>query len=281
MRYMGKNFSGFFFLALLSLLFLGGCGGGGGNSSGGIEVVQPVPSSGLVTTPSSVSPSTLKVVSGMDSQSVNPDGSFSLNLNKDNTQLVMVVNAQNNPVLMGIAVNVQTDSTISIDIQSTAEALIYLSPGISQDDPSDAQTVMNHIKSLPETATLANLLSIKITSDPNILASDVVDTEINTALSNAIQALINKIQQYGGIQKSSLLRAAGIIPSYASGVELSYNSNTNLLEGRNYNVYPMTGEKWKLPVGSRVETNQKFCAQCGARISPDATFCKECGAKFL
>lgn len=111
-------------LALLAVFGLAGCGGGGGssntgNTGSGSSTVQPISTSGQITTPSSIEAATLKVVAGMDSQPVSSNGSFALNLNKDNTQLVMAVNNENNPILMAIAVNAQAGDTVSLSAQST------------------------------------------------------------------------------------------------------------------------------------------------------------------
>lgn len=228
------------FLGFVLSVSVASCGGGGGSGSGAgspagaTEVIQPIVSSGKVTLPPSVSPSNLTVVSGIDSQPVQADGSFSITLNKNNSQLVTAVNPESNPVLLGIIVNAQPGASVPLDMHSTAEALIYLSPGIAQDDTADAQTVMGYIKELPETTALANLLEAKIAVDPNILGSDIADPEINAALSNALQALIAKIQQEGGIQKSGVFKIIPTTPASASGVEFTYDTVTQSLEGRNY-----------------------------------------------
>lgn len=270
------------FLASLTAITLTTCGGGGGSGDGGgggsssggsggggNNVIQPVSASGQVTAPASVTPSTLKVVSGIDSKSVNSDGSFSLNLNKDNTQLVMASDSQDNPVLMAVVVNAQSGSTVSISTASTAEALIYFSPGVTQTNTTDSETVMSYIRSLPETTTLANLLSTKLASNPNILSSNPPDPEITTAISNALQALINKVKSSGGItQANSLLgrliafmevakAQAAVNPSNASGLFVSFDNTTKTLSVENRGKKGIGGQVYTLDEGNmRVERKQ-------------------------
>ncbi|MCH8028668.1 MAG: hypothetical protein IH874_01895 [Candidatus Dadabacteria bacterium] len=224
------------FFILMGVLAVG-CGGGGGDTDTGVNSVSV---SGSVDAPPGSN--IIAVNSAIESSSISVDGSFTLELVEGSVQLVITTNSDGNPILMDIAVDARENQQITLDAQSTSEALLYLSPGVAQNTPDDASTVLELIRSLPETTNLATILANKIAENPNILVDLEGDPEIVQAISVALQAFVAKITSEGfqstssrenAIGSLSVSRSATVNPLFASGLFVFFNEETKELRVEN------------------------------------------------
>ena len=123
-------------------------------------------------------------------------GEFSIDLNKNTTQLVSVVQENGNPVFFNIAANPQSETTIAINAFTTARSMIFLNPGVVVADPDLARTILGLIDQLPETATLAALLESELKSDPDALIHE--SAAVHDALAASIKKLMLEIEELSG-----------------------------------------------------------------------------------
>jgi hypothetical protein len=167
------------------------------------SIVQPQPTgttpeqvsaAGSVTLPSgsSISLASLKVTVGAFGQTTpNANGTISLSLNKGMTQLVSAISSTGDPVLLSIIPDAQNGSGVTLSSYTTAEAMIFLNPAVVVSDPSLSQQVLGIIRGMPETETLAGVLTTAIASDPRALITE--NSAISTALTNAINRFVSLI----------------------------------------------------------------------------------------
>jgi hypothetical protein len=154
----------------------------------------PVSAAGNVDLPQGISvpDSTLTITAGAFAQTKpNANGNFSINLNEGVTQLVSATTSGGDPILLNIAINPHSGASVNLSSRSTAEAMIFLNPAAVVSDPTLSQTVMNIVKSMPETQILANTIQSKIAVNPNALVMD--DPDIKTALTNALVHFVSAI----------------------------------------------------------------------------------------
>lgn len=157
-------------------------------------VYEPVQVSGNIVAPQGMNIDyTSLVVNGGAITTTSPGGSgdFTINLNKNATQLVSAVQPDGTPVLLNIIVTPQSNDNIELDAHSTARSLIFLNPAAVVSDPALSNTVMGLIDGLPETTTLATLIETKLKTNPDILFQD--DPAICSAIEAAVTKLLQKI----------------------------------------------------------------------------------------
>jgi len=181
---------------LLTLAFWNGCK----KKSGPVEPQEPsntpvqVSASGTVTVPpgSTVSASSLTVTAGAFSQTAPAsNGSITIKLSSGATQLVSASTSAGDPLLLSVIPAASTGSTVTLNANTTAEALIFLNPAVVVSDPALSQRIVGIIRSMPETQVLANAMSSAIASNPKALVTN--NPAISTALNNALAKFISTI----------------------------------------------------------------------------------------
>jgi uncharacterized protein (TIGR03437 family) len=207
--------------------------------------ILPASVSGAVTPPAGLDPSTLSVVSfGGTLTSPSSSGTFSASLNPVGTGLVAAMlpgksfgllaltiagspsgsdgSQSENPrtVASSPAIRVRTTrwqvtassvtanaaGGIVADLQTTAEALVFMSPYLLTADPQRAPAIMTAIAGNPATAQLAQVLAQSWSE-----AAPLNDPAVQSARQNAIQAVAQELiqvpaAQQGPEQQRSFLR---------------------------------------------------------------------------
>lgn len=160
---------------------------------------EPIYAYGAVNYPIDIDFSILNVNYGIfDVSNLHSDGSFCLILNKkqEGGALINVMN-ENGIVLQYVVVNPFEDQNITINVDTTASALIYMSLGVSSPDSQNAKITMDYINNLKETSEFSAVLQEKL-SERNVFLEDALSVTI-TNLNNAVQALIQKVRDCNGL----------------------------------------------------------------------------------
>ena len=215
--------------------------------------VPPASVTGAITSPSGLDPSTLSVVSfGGTLTSPSPSGAFAATLSPAGTGLVaamlpgkafglLAVTIAGSPSASDGPQNVVTSAALTwptstpvrktrwqvtassgaastnggivADLQTTAEALVFISPYLLTADPRRAPTIMSAIAGNPATVQLAQALAQSWNE-----AAPLNDASVKSARENAIQAVVQQLTQtpstpQGEEQQRSFLRGALTSPT--------------------------------------------------------------------
>ncbi len=117
-----------------------------------------------------------------------------VNLATDLISTIGVLDANQNPILLGPALYPPDGDTVSISTLSTATSLVLMNPFVAAVlyfDPAGDKNYASTIAALPETQTLANLIAQKLPANPGILTA--MDAEVQTAVHNASMAFLNTL----------------------------------------------------------------------------------------
>ena len=82
-----------------------------------------------------------------------------------------------------------TSSSVVLNFQTTAEALLYYSPALMQSDPQEAAQTLTDIAADPNTAALATVLASKW-NEANPMQDPTVVTAYDTALQSVLETVI-------------------------------------------------------------------------------------------
>lgn len=236
------------FLALGLVTFFSGCSGGAGGGDGGASAggtITPVGVVASISPPDGLAQEDLTVVTSFDTKMVGQGSTTTVRVNDNNVQVVAAVNKNNNPVLLAIVTDISKSNVVNLSVQSTAVALVYLSPGVAQSTKDEAERILSLINSLPQTNVLASLLNDKLNANIDIFSTAIQDPDILSSLTSAVNAVMQNNSAIVQAQFAAVNRASvkpvnktttylSFNPEYASGVELMYDTNGKYLEGRNY-----------------------------------------------
>lgn len=196
-----KSISVFFLFALIL-----SCGGDSGPSGPGVEIVPMTGSLDFVDS-GDLEMSEVTIVLGESSTTPDNDGDFSIGGNKMVPGLATAYDDTDTTLLlMAIVPHPVSGGKITLDVHSTAIALVYMHPLVTAGgDYQKAVEVINRIDSLPQLTTLENLLQTKLASDPKILGKE--DTQIADAIMNTVGAFIDSYPDYIAGKMGSALPA--------------------------------------------------------------------------
>jgi len=171
------------------------CGGDSGPSGPGVEIVPLTGSLDFVDS-GDLEMSEVTIVLGESSTTPDNDGDFSIGGNKMVPGLATAYDDTDTTLLlMAIVPHPVSGGKITLDVHSTAIALVYMHPLVTAGgDYQKAVEVINRIDSLPQLTTLENLLQTKLASDPEILGKE--DTQIADAIMNTVGAFIDSYPDY-------------------------------------------------------------------------------------
>ena len=158
---------------------------------GGVDAVDPEPPktvaiSGTVALPAGYTGSILELVveSGVETQTPDAQGAFTLQGFDGASQGVMVVDAQGNPLLLGW---ISPGKENAISTTSTAALLLFVAGGGPLLPAGSWGTLADLIRQSPETAKLALVLDAELLKDSAYLASPT--PALFTSLTNALAAI--------------------------------------------------------------------------------------------
>ena len=182
-----------FLAVILSSLMLVSCGGGGDGITSNPIGGSTVPSTAVPL------PGKLSVVSGDDAtryivfnpnQSSSPasNGAFSTAVAKDVPTYTYAISDNGGKVYA--SVNTNADSSVTIDAQSTAEALVLLNPLLIPGAVSERTVVVNLAKADVAVKTLASVIDNVYASS----ADPLNDLKISDALADAVISVLTSWQ---------------------------------------------------------------------------------------
>jgi len=171
------------------------CGGDSG-PSGPAVVIVPMTGSLEFVDDEGLEMSDITIVLGESSTNPDNDGDFSIGGNKMVPGLATAYDETDTTILlMAIVPHPVAGGRITLDVHSTAIALVYMHPLVAAGgDYQTAVEVINKIDSLPQLTTLENLLESKLTTDPKALGKE--DSQIANAIMNTVGAYIDSYPDY-------------------------------------------------------------------------------------
>ncbi len=139
--------------------------------------------------PSAVDYSDITVSFGENETPIGDGGAFEVSGNQQIPGVAIAYDRDAVPLLMRIIPNPQADVQIPLDARSTALSLVYLSPLVCVGgEATDAQEVLDALKSLDELDNLESVVQTKLMSNPRALAS--ADSDLANAVSTVILAYL-------------------------------------------------------------------------------------------
>ena len=119
--------------------------------------------------------------------------------------------------------------SILISPQTTAEALIFMTPGLATDNTLLAEKVMNIIKNLSETKELAKIIEIRTQKEDDFLSKE--NQEQNLVINRAVNSAINRLADE--FDRNKIRESNNIV----DGIEIKTNSQNQSsinLQMKNY-----------------------------------------------
>lgn len=115
---------------------------------------------GVVVLPpgSSYSFADLIVFSSFDEVEIDSTGAFSIFTNGDVNHVLVVIDRQGLPVLLGTTAFTNSENEVLLSSESTACTLVSLIPGLTHSDKVSASALMSNIKTLPAIITLREII---------------------------------------------------------------------------------------------------------------------------
>lgn len=227
-------------LSSAALLIVASCGGGGaaggGGGGGGGGGTPPTGNVvGRAAIPGVGSPTSLTIVTARQSSAaVDALGDYRTTVAVDAAQVVAAIDASGR--VRGLALSVPDGSghppgSLAIDAESTALALLFLSPGVLTTNPTEAAARATFLRGRPTFGNLASHLASELASRslPEVAASAAYDNLLRACLADWLQTR----QPDGG---------RGIVADSAlHGTSLSLPSDLAQNDGRNATVVVSNG----------------------------------------
>jgi len=143
--------------------------------------------SGTIGVPSNIDQSGWNIVSGANEGSI-VNGNYRMKLNENAVQLVNVLDANDQPILMSIDVTNSQPSENLINATSTAEALVFLFPFFCTSDLTEANDLKEMINSVASFDILVNTINSRL--ETGSFALSETNSELILALTNVINDII-------------------------------------------------------------------------------------------
>lgn len=157
-----------------------------------VAVTQTARQTVTITLPTGVSSTGLKVLTLNDSTPVTDLASTPVNLDPTLISTVGILDASDNPILLGSALYPESGANIAINVTSTAVTLVMMHPFVSAVlyfDPTGDKGYAQTIAGLTETAALVALIEQKLPGTPGILTG--MDAAMQGALNDAAMAFLD------------------------------------------------------------------------------------------
>ncbi len=126
---------------------------------------------------------------GSYDESLDSEGSFSIQGNEHTTGLAMVRATDGTPVLMSVIPSPSEGGQITIDARSTALAMAFLHPFVCTSNPEYAADVLNDLEKLSEFQDFEDLIESQLSASSLALAED--NEDVDDALGALILAYLN------------------------------------------------------------------------------------------
>ncbi len=193
---------------------------------------EGVPTTGMVRLPAAMGSSGFTIRAGLK-QGALKNGAYSISLNENTVQAIMVMNRSDQPILMAINVTRQAASPDTLDARSTAESLVFLYPFICTSNIDEANELKSLIRSLPSFTALVQTIQTRLDqgtfaitdSDPTLIVTlEAVFSELTSALTGTSLRKFNKLNLLDGGTPNPDFEMNGIrvIENTLNGSELSF-----------------------------------------------------------
>lgn len=188
MNFFKDNISGIarLALALLASFILVSCGGGGGNAATGGN--SAVPLQGKLALPAGDNTNKYTVFNSNQSSTPSSDGSFSTAVAKDSPTFTYAISDTGTKVYAAVSTN--ADGSMTINAQSTAEAMVLLNPLLIPRTSVERTQIINIVKSDAAVRSLATVIE----SVYGTVEDPMSDTRISDALTSAVSSVLTSWQ---------------------------------------------------------------------------------------
>jgi len=220
-------------IAIFALSGLAACGGGGGGGGGTAATGSNdvVPLQGKLTVASSDDATTYTVFNSYQTSTPSSSGSFSTAVGQATPTYTYAVSAAGDKVYA--AVSTATDGSVTIDAQSTAEALVLLNPLLIPGTSAERVAVTAIVKADPAVQALATVIQNVYGS----AATPLTDTRISDAVTTAVASVLTTWQASGGASSSALRQ---VLPRSFASVRIASASGGSTLEILNNDMGVLT-----------------------------------------
>jgi len=146
-----------------------------------------IPIHGTVRPPSGVSPDSLEIVSLLRTSKPDKEGKFSIPSYKDGVNTVAAMAPEKEFGLMKILImnNGASSEETVLDSQSTAQALIFITPVLIANDPKRAQEIMEIIKKNQKVQEFAGVID-KVFEKDDPMSIPEYEEAFQAALSSVL-----------------------------------------------------------------------------------------------
>ena len=165
-------------------------------TTGNIEVAPQVDQTGW------------KIISGLNEGTV-ANSKYNLKLNENTVQLISVVNADDQPILMSIDITGSQPSGNIISAATTAEALVFLFPFFCTSDLAEAIDLKQMINSAAYFDILVNTVGLRLEGGSFTLSE--TDSELMSALGNVVNEIMSTVES-GMVNNTKNENNKGFLP---------------------------------------------------------------------
>ena len=171
-----------------SLLVLSSCGGGGGGGSTSTGNKNATAIQGKLAVAAGDSATKYTVFNSNQTSTPSSAGSFSTAVGTSTPTYTYAISDTGNKVYA--AMNNSTDGSVTINAQSTAEALVLLSPLLIPGTSAERTNIINIVKADAAVKALAAVIDSVYGS----VANPMADTRISDALTSAVTSVLTSWQ---------------------------------------------------------------------------------------
>lgn len=217
----------FVLLLVLAAELLAACGSGGGGGGEQPNLVTITGRFDLDSVQLAGADGKAYVTTAWGTAEMGADGSFEATVSNDHPQVAIAHTQDGTPLGLTVspgggrqAISRQLSLWKASD---TAAALIFMSPFVIQDDPTNAQTVLAAIQGSGEAQFFAAVVDDRLRKDPNALSRE--DPTVAAAANSAVTAVVAALKS--SRRTARLVRQIEVQPTGTqSGVDLSYTGST-------------------------------------------------------
>ncbi len=193
--YVKNILRGFFFLCLVSLVGCGGGGGGNNPSNGNNNIGTTVPIQGTLKLSSENNASEYTLFNVYQEVTPTAEGNFSTSVSGTYPTVTFAISASGKKVYSGVTIDSQ--DSLTINAQSTAEALVFLNPLLKPANKEEYSRVLSAVKSSNAVKKLASLIESIYASVEDPLS----DERILNATTGAVIEVLDTLQSSNLLQR--------------------------------------------------------------------------------
>ncbi|MCF7859753.1 MAG: carboxypeptidase regulatory-like domain-containing protein [Candidatus Cloacimonetes bacterium] len=172
--------------------------------------VDKIIASGTVDLPSGTNSSDFRVKSGLNESDLN-NNAYNIQLNKNTVQMVGLYNLSDTPILLNITIANTENKEITLNAETTLEALIFLNPLICSSDKDEATQILNSFKALSSFNSAVAIIQGQL--DNGSFSLDASNVILFNAIQNIYEDFYEKYETELTKKISHINKTANISPN--------------------------------------------------------------------